>query len=99
MEPFLTDPFPVIDDVNGLVTQIWIGIMNKLPSRSIFHEDVSKEKDLMLELRRLKALYSKSNLSSLIAELRNNPKIFWKTSIIERALGITISKNERKKKP
>jgi DNA repair photolyase len=75
MEPFLSDPMKLIELVDKYISDdIWIGTMSGIKSNN---EIDDKHKDELYKL------YSKENLIDIINKLRNNKKIFWKTSIMK----------------
>lgn len=84
MEPYLTDdPQAVIADTTRYASQIWLGIMSKVPRTSLLGLDITNEQDVLSELARLRQVYSRDRVEPLVQELRADPKIFWKSSIIE----------------
>lgn len=75
IEPFITDPILTVEIVNKFVTDdIWIGCMSGLNMNKEIDE---KHKNELIRL------YSKETLIQVINILKNNPKIFWKTSVMK----------------
>lgn len=75
MEPFLSDPMKLIEIIDKYISDdIWIGTMSGINSNN---EIDDKHKDELYKL------YNKENLVDIINKLKDNKKIFWKTSIMK----------------
>jgi len=78
MEPYLSNPKTVIDKINEYVTDdIWIGTMSGLNTNDKI--DTAHKSNL-------EKIYSKDYVMDMVNNLKNNPKIFWKTSIMKIVL-------------
>jgi DNA repair photolyase len=75
IEPFLSSPESLVHLINNFVTDdIWIGVMSGLNINPEIDETHKNE---------LNSLYDKNNLINIINNLKDNKKIFWKTSIMK----------------
>lgn len=75
MEPFLNDPFIVINELDQYVTHnIWLGLMSGFKNNKEINVD---------EKLRLTKLYSKEHISEIINKIKNNNKIMFKTSVMK----------------
>jgi hypothetical protein len=81
IEPFLSDPRPLVAKLTPFVDEMWIGMMNGFPSEKMYGKSFCSE--LKTEIQRVKALYSFDKINSLVQELRSNPKIQWKESFLK----------------
>lgn len=81
MEPFLSDPVNFVERISPLVDEIWIGTINGFPSEKTFGLPFCDE--LKQEIARVKKLYEFENIDRIVQQLRNNPKVFWKESIVK----------------
>jgi hypothetical protein len=79
MEPYLSDPRAIVRMTLPMVEEIWIGRMNHFRDKWFVEERVN-------ERARLDELYSEEFIRTLVAEFRNEPKIFWKESITKMYL-------------
>lgn len=78
MEPFISEPYGVIEKCERYVTKnIWIGTMSGMECLQNNSDSIIQE-----EYYRLVSLYDKNNLHKIVLNLRNNSKIYWKTSIM-----------------
>jgi len=83
MEPFLSDPIPVINDVQEYVTHcIWIGSINHCKELE-FTDDMMKKVD---------ELSNKKYIVKLVNMLKNNKKVYWKYKIM-RIIGLKGKKS------
>lgn len=74
MEPYLSDPRDVVANVDADTTEtIWIGEMS----------GISQVDATPAEIERVKTLYAREYVEQLVRDLRPNPKVFWKTSVIK----------------
>lgn len=74
MEPFLSDPRPIIKVLESFVTdRIWVGTM----SGQGFVKGILPE-----EFARVRAMYELPYLKELVLQLHNDPKIFWKAGVM-----------------
>jgi len=77
MEPFLSDPIPIINELQQYVTEtIWIGLMS-----GINQMELDEEHKTHLENQ-----YNKNNIMRIINDLRHNDKIMFKFSIFKLIL-------------
>ena len=85
MEPFLSDPVPVVNEIDQWVSgEIWIGEMNAKPSEKVLDvEFTSAERD---GIGKIDELYRIDNIKRIVKELRSNPKVQWKESVIKKFL-------------
>jgi len=82
MEPFLSDPAPVIEAIDQWVSgEIWIGEMNAKPSEKVF--DVEFTSSERAKIDEIATLYQFDNINRIVTELRSNQKVNWKESIIK----------------
>lgn len=75
IEPFLSNPIKTVNDTEKYVTDdIWIGVMSGINTNNEIDDEHKKQLNMM---------YSKQYINKIIDELKNNKKIFWKTSIMK----------------
>ncbi len=77
MEPFISDPRPIIEACEPWASTIWLGTMSSM------NELKSSLPD---EFDRLTQLYQKEILLYLVSLYSTNPKIFWKESVMKICL-------------
>ena len=76
IEPFLSDPLSIVSKVDQYVTDsIWVGYMSGMG----YVKDVPES-----EVKRVKELYKLSHTDELVKKLSVNPKIYWKSSIMNK---------------
>ena len=82
MEPFLSDPVETVRSIEKHINgEIWIGMLNGFPSEKIIGRPFSKK--LKDEIDRVKEMYDFENINRIVTELRKNPKIQWKESVLK----------------
>ncbi len=80
MEPFISDPRPVIEACEPWVSTIWLGTMSSMKELQKLPEVLPDE------FERLTQLYQKQVLLYLVSLYSTNPKIFWKESVMKVCL-------------
>jgi DNA repair photolyase len=74
MEPFLSDPKEVINDLKQYVTDdIWLGLMSGIKQSDTIDDEHKQQ---------LNELYNNDNIMKLVNELKADKKIMWKTSVM-----------------
>lgn len=75
IEPYLSNPISLVKEIDEYVTDdIWIGTMSGL---NINDEIDNKHKS------QLEKIYNKKFIMKMINSLKDNKKIYWKTSIVK----------------
>ena len=75
LEPFLTNPIKLIENIDKYVSDdIWIGCMSCMNTNTEIDDKHKKD---------LNKLYSFNSLKKIIFALKDNKKVFWKTSVMK----------------